>query len=395
MRSFSFPQLTGGGGATRRPPPRHPGANCERDDDTRLHPASDLSRPGPKTGACPSCTSTAGSRTAARFECATIGAGPASTSVPRTPSARARLGARTPEPTDRKTFDGAPVARIEVAAPSDVPPLRDRLHAAGIDTFEADVRFASRYLIERGIKGGCEIVGDATPAPSVTRGRSTIRRCSRRARRGRAARACRSTSRRTRHGRNAARDLALCAGHRRSADRRRRNRADARARRALRGRDSCARAFCERVRTFDPDVLTGLEHRSTSISRCCIEIAARVTAPVQPRPRRRRPAAAQGRRLFRQRPSERSRDGSCSTASTCCAARSCGWTTTRSMPSRARCSAKAKRSRATSAIGSPRSSTTTRTISRRSRCTRGRTRGSRIRSSRSSTSCRSRSRAAR
>ncbi len=39
------------------------------------------------------------------------------------------------------------------------PGLRDRLHEVGIDTFEADVRFAMRYLIERGIKGGCEIEG--------------------------------------------------------------------------------------------------------------------------------------------------------------------------------------------------------------------------------------------
>jgi DNA polymerase elongation subunit (family B) len=38
--------------------------------------------------------------------------------------------------------------------PSDVPPLRARLQDADIDTFEADVRFASRYLIDRGIKGG-------------------------------------------------------------------------------------------------------------------------------------------------------------------------------------------------------------------------------------------------
>ena len=72
-----------------------------------------------------------------------------------------RVGAPSPEPTGRKTFGGSPVARIEVGAPSDVPPLRDRLHAAGVDTFEADVRFASRYLIERSIKGGCEITGDA------------------------------------------------------------------------------------------------------------------------------------------------------------------------------------------------------------------------------------------
>jgi len=79
----------------------------------------------------------------------------------------AALGARNPQPTDRKTFDGAPVSRVDVTAPSDVPPLRDRLHAAGIDTFEADVRFASRYLIERGIKGACEITGEATPGTRI------------------------------------------------------------------------------------------------------------------------------------------------------------------------------------------------------------------------------------
>ena len=82
-------------------------------------------------------------------------------------AARSRA-ARQPEPADKCTFDGAPVCRIEVAVPSDVPPLRTRLHEAGIDTFEADVRFASRYLIERGIKGGCEIAGDAVPGTGIT-----------------------------------------------------------------------------------------------------------------------------------------------------------------------------------------------------------------------------------
>jgi len=72
------------------------------------------------------------------------------------------LGAPRPRPVDKRTFDGAAVCRIEVEVPADVPPLRDRLHAAGIDTFEADVRFAAHYLIERGIKGGCEIEGEAT-----------------------------------------------------------------------------------------------------------------------------------------------------------------------------------------------------------------------------------------
>lgn len=75
-------------------------------------------------------------------------------------------------PADRRTFDDAPACRVEVEAPSDVPPLRDRLHREGIETFEADVRFAVRYLIERNIKGGCEIEGDATAGASADLGPS-------------------------------------------------------------------------------------------------------------------------------------------------------------------------------------------------------------------------------
>lgn len=70
-------------------------------------------------------------------------------------------GARDIEPTKRMNFAGERVARVSVAVPGDVPDLRDRLHAAGLDTFEADVRFATRYLIERAIKGGCNIAGTA------------------------------------------------------------------------------------------------------------------------------------------------------------------------------------------------------------------------------------------
>ncbi len=69
---------------------------------------------------------------------------------------------------DKATFAGEPVCRIEVEVPSDVPALRDRLHADGIDTFEGDVRFAMRYLIERGIKGGCEIEGEARRGRDIT-----------------------------------------------------------------------------------------------------------------------------------------------------------------------------------------------------------------------------------
>ncbi|MHB8475672.1 MAG: DNA polymerase II [Steroidobacteraceae bacterium] len=82
---------------------------------------------------------------------------------------RARaLGAPRPTMSDKRTFDGAPTALLEVDAPPEVTGVRDRLHAANIDTFEADVRFATRYLIERGIKGGCEIEGDAVAGERLT-----------------------------------------------------------------------------------------------------------------------------------------------------------------------------------------------------------------------------------
>ncbi len=79
-------------------------------------------------------------------------------------TARARAaGANEPKPAAKRDFSGLPVAQITVAIPSDVPAMRDRLHDNGIDTFEADVRFPVRYLIERGIKGACEIAGTAVP----------------------------------------------------------------------------------------------------------------------------------------------------------------------------------------------------------------------------------------
>jgi DNA polymerase-2 len=83
---------------------------------------------------------------------------------------RARaLRAPEPSPTEKRSFAEAAVCRLEVDIPQDVPGLRDRLHAADIETFEADVRFAMRYLIDRGIKGGCEIDGAWAPGNGVTR----------------------------------------------------------------------------------------------------------------------------------------------------------------------------------------------------------------------------------
>ena len=78
------------------------------------------------------------------------------------------LGATRQTETACTTFAGDRVLRVDVGVPQDAPPLRDRLHGHGVPTFEADVRFAVRYLIDRGIRGGCEIVGAPTPGTDGT-----------------------------------------------------------------------------------------------------------------------------------------------------------------------------------------------------------------------------------
>ena len=67
----------------------------------------------------------------------------------------------------RETMGGLTVARVEVAIPSQTPPLRSRLQKAGIPCYESDVRFAMRYLINRGIQGSLLIEGPARPDPNL------------------------------------------------------------------------------------------------------------------------------------------------------------------------------------------------------------------------------------
>lgn len=76
-------------------------------------------------------------------------------------AAATSAGATAVLPVRKRTFAGEPVARVEVAVPQDAPGVRDKLHERGIPTYEADVRFAVRYLIDRGVKGGCLISGEA------------------------------------------------------------------------------------------------------------------------------------------------------------------------------------------------------------------------------------------
>ncbi|MCB1055135.1 MAG: DNA polymerase II [Acidobacteria bacterium] len=70
------------------------------------------------------------------------------------------LGAAPLADTGLVTLRGAePVLRVEVAIPGDTPALRDRLHRAGVVTYEADVRFAMRHLIDHGIRSAVAIEG--------------------------------------------------------------------------------------------------------------------------------------------------------------------------------------------------------------------------------------------
>lgn len=69
-------------------------------------------------------------------------------------------GAARQSPAVLRTMRGDPVVLVEVGAPDQTPPLRDALQRAGVPVFEADVRFAMRYLIDRGIKGALLIVGE-------------------------------------------------------------------------------------------------------------------------------------------------------------------------------------------------------------------------------------------
>ena len=79
------------------------------------------------------------------------------------------LGASNARPTRLCSIRGEPVAEVTVPAPADTPPLRDRLEASGVATFDADIRFAMRYLIDRRIRGALRIEGATRPGPGGAR----------------------------------------------------------------------------------------------------------------------------------------------------------------------------------------------------------------------------------
>ena len=72
------------------------------------------------------------------------------------------------EPSDKTSFYGKALSRVDVKIPSDAPGVRDQLHGMGVQTFEADVRFAMRYLIDRDIRNGIEILSQPQKGVATT-----------------------------------------------------------------------------------------------------------------------------------------------------------------------------------------------------------------------------------
>ncbi len=64
------------------------------------------------------------------------------------------------EPTELRDLEGRALARIVARVPGDVPRLRRVILDAGWEVLEADIRFAYRYLIDRGIRAAIEIKGE-------------------------------------------------------------------------------------------------------------------------------------------------------------------------------------------------------------------------------------------
>lgn len=62
---------------------------------------------------------------------------------------------------DLRDLEGTPVARVVLPLPSAAAALRDRLGRAGVTTYEADIRFPYRYLIDHGVRALASIDGPA------------------------------------------------------------------------------------------------------------------------------------------------------------------------------------------------------------------------------------------
>ncbi|NOZ80338.1 MAG: DNA polymerase II [DPANN group archaeon] len=77
------------------------------------------------------------------------------------------LGTFSSEATTLQNLDRQQVVKIVLSIPKDVPELRKRFADEGIPSYEADIRFAYRFLLDHDIKGGIEISGNGEPGDRV------------------------------------------------------------------------------------------------------------------------------------------------------------------------------------------------------------------------------------
>jgi len=73
------------------------------------------------------------------------------------------------EETKLKNFDEEPVIKVVMQIPGDVAKLRDKLSNKSIKTYEADIRFAYRFMIDKLLQGSVDIEGKYEKGELVNR----------------------------------------------------------------------------------------------------------------------------------------------------------------------------------------------------------------------------------
>ncbi|MBC8500639.1 MAG: DNA polymerase II [Nanoarchaeota archaeon] len=73
------------------------------------------------------------------------------------------------EETDLKNFKEEPVVKIILNIPKNVPEFRKRFEEKDIECYEADIRFAYRFMMDKDIKGSMETKGDFKKGEFVNR----------------------------------------------------------------------------------------------------------------------------------------------------------------------------------------------------------------------------------
>ncbi len=73
------------------------------------------------------------------------------------------------EDSDMKNFYGSRLSKVILKIPAEVPRLREDFHKNDIFTYEADIRFVYRFMIDKGIKGSMDVEGEFKKGNYVNR----------------------------------------------------------------------------------------------------------------------------------------------------------------------------------------------------------------------------------